>query len=88
MLGAAQRGLNDWQGAQASYRTALRLAPVSADAHAGLGVALARSGDVRAAKELAWLTDKVLACATNCVAITKHRADVEAAIVAGLKPTA
>lgn len=82
-LGAAQRGMMDWKGARASYRTALQLQPTTPAAHAGLGVALARLGDAGAAKELAWLSAKAAECASNCTAIAARRAEVEAAIAAG-----
>ena len=82
MLGAAQNGLKAWKDAAKSYRTAVRLAPASVDAHGGLGVALARSGDAGAAEELSWLTTAARACSTNCALIAKQKSDVEAALAA------
>jgi cytochrome c-type biogenesis protein CcmH/NrfG len=85
MLGAAQTGLEDWKAAGATYRTAVRLAPVNADAHTGLGVALAHNGDAAAAEQVAWLTTTARTCSTNCAALARQKSDVEAAIAAAAK---
>jgi cytochrome c-type biogenesis protein CcmH/NrfG len=80
MLGAAQLGLEDWKGARGTYTTAVRLQPVDPEAHAGLGVALARTKDPRATQQLAWLDAKAQACGATCARIAKLKSDVETAI--------
>ncbi len=84
MLGQAQQGLEDWKGARRTYAAAVRLSPTSPEARAGYGVALGRTGDEKAVKQLEWLTERAKACG-NCSTVTKMKADVEAAIAAGAK---
>ena len=85
LLGAAQLGLEDWSRARISYTTAVRLTPGSPEARAGLGVALARTGDPKAQAQLAWFDEKLHACGAcdQAVQLKKFRADVEAAIAVG-----
>lgn len=82
-LGQAETGLKDWKAASRTYSTAVRIKPSSPEAHAGLGIALARRGSAGAAKQLAWLTAKAQTCGLNCGQLAKLKSDVEAAIAAG-----
>ena len=58
------------------------MTPSSVEAHAGFGVALARTGDAAAAKQLAWLNERAKACGANCGTLPQLKAEVEAAIAA------
>jgi cytochrome c-type biogenesis protein CcmH/NrfG len=50
-LGTVQMGVADWKRAAITYMTALKVAPQHPEAHAGLGMAVARVQDPRAAGE-------------------------------------
>jgi len=82
LLGAAQQGLEDWQGARATYTRAVRMVPSHPEARAGLGVAYARTADPKATVQLAWLDAKLKECAGCWQAsqLTKFRTDIEIAI--------
>jgi len=84
LLGASQMGLQDWKRARASYLRALRIWPAHPQAHAGLGVAMARSKDPRAAVQLAWFDDQLRACGGcyRAAELTKFKGEVQAAITA------
>jgi tetratricopeptide (TPR) repeat protein len=62
LLGAAQQGLGDWQGARKTYTTAVRISPNHPEARAGLGLAYAHTNDPKATAQLAWLTAQVAEC--------------------------
>lgn len=79
LLGAAQIGLQDWNGALRSYTSAVRIAPGDPESRAGLGVAMARLNDPKAQEQLTWLTAKVAACTSNCAALAGYRDQVESA---------
>jgi Tfp pilus assembly protein PilF len=79
MLGAAQQGLQDWKKARLTYTTAVRLWPNNPEARAGLGIALARTGDPKATVQLAWLSEKTAACG-GCPQLAKFKTDVETAM--------
>jgi cytochrome c-type biogenesis protein CcmH/NrfG len=81
LLGAAQQGLQDWKKARITYSTAVRLWPNNPEARAGLGVALARTGDPKASVHLAWLTEKAAACG-GCAQYVKYKSEVESALAA------
>jgi Tfp pilus assembly protein PilF len=66
LLGEASAGEQDWKASGHAYEAALRLAPDDVAAHAGLGVALARTRDAKARTELDWLNAKAQACAAAC----------------------
>jgi Flp pilus assembly protein TadD len=85
LLGQAQRGMDDWKSARRTYSTAVRLAPSSAEAHAGLGMALGHTGDAAAAKQLDWFATQMQGCGGACGQLGKLKADVEGAIAAGAK---
>jgi cytochrome c-type biogenesis protein CcmH/NrfG len=82
LLGSAQQGLQDWKGARTTYTTAVRLHPTHPEARAGLGVAYARTGDPKAAVQLAWLDGKLRECGScyQSGQLAKLKADVETAI--------
>ncbi len=80
LLGASQSGLQDWSGARRSYTNAIRLTPADPEARSGLGVAMARANDPKAQEQLAWLTAKLEACASNCAALTRYKREVEVAL--------
>jgi cytochrome c-type biogenesis protein CcmH/NrfG len=82
LLGAAQQGLADWKGARTTYTTAVRLFPSHPEARAGLGIALARTGDPKATVQLGWIDAKLRECGGCWQAgqLAKFKADVEAAI--------
>ena len=83
--GVAQVGLQDWKAARGTYTTAVRLWPVDPEAHAGLGVALAKTKDPKATVQLAWLTTQVQACKGACAGLAKYKSDVESAIAVAAK---
>jgi Flp pilus assembly protein TadD len=66
MLGAAQLADRQWYAARRTYARALRSAPGNPVLRAGHGVSLARLGNPRARRELAWLTAKIQACGDLC----------------------
>lgn len=82
LLGSAQQGLQDWKGARTTYTTAVRLYPSHPEARAGLGIAYARTGDPKAAVQLAWLDAKLRECGTcyQSAQLAKFKADIETAI--------
>jgi cytochrome c-type biogenesis protein CcmH/NrfG len=82
LLGAAQIGLEDFKAARGTYTTAVRLAPGDPEAHAGLGVAFARTRDAKAQVQLAWLATKAQACGKCWQApqLAKFKSDIESAI--------
>ena len=80
LLGAAQIGLQDFKAARGTFTTAVRLSPIDPEAHAGLGIALARTKDPRATEQLAWLAAKAQACTGQCAGLTKFKSEVETAI--------
>ena len=87
LLGAAQMGLQDWKRARGTYTTALRLAPDNAEAHAGLGVAMAMTNDPKAQVHLNWLAAKAQECGACYQAgqLAKLRGDVQTAMTSGMK---
>ena len=66
VLGAAHAGEGDWKASRRDYARILRLSPDDANAHAGLGLALAGLKDAKAQGELDWLRDRVRACGDTC----------------------
>jgi cytochrome c-type biogenesis protein CcmH/NrfG len=82
LLGAAQQGLQDWRGARITYTTAVRQFPTHPEARAGLGVALARTGDPKATIQLAWIDAKLQDCGSCWQAgvLSRYKADIETAI--------
>lgn len=66
LLGVARSGDNDWKGARRAYERLVKLAPDDAQAHAGLGVALAKLKDAKAQAEVDWLKSKAQACGDAC----------------------
>jgi cytochrome c-type biogenesis protein CcmH/NrfG len=88
LLGAAQVGLEDWKAARGTYTTAVRVGPGNAEAHAGLGVAYARTNDLKAQVQLAWLAQAATACGSCWQAgeLAKFRRDVESAIALAAGP--
>lgn len=82
LLGAAQQGLQDWKGARTTYATAVRLFPSHPEARAGLGIALARTGDPKATIQLAWIDAKLQECGSCWQAgvLGRYKADIETAI--------
>ncbi len=87
LLGAAQVGLADFKGARGTYTTAVRLAPGDPEAHAGLGVALARTKDAKAQAQVDWLTAKAQECGKCWQAgqLAKFKSDIESAIAVAAK---
>jgi cytochrome c-type biogenesis protein CcmH/NrfG len=88
LLGAAQQGLKDWSGARRTYTTAVRLARDNPEAQAGLGVAYARTGDPKAATQLAWITRSLADCGGcyRASQLAKFKTDIETAIAEQSKP--
>ena len=88
LLGAAQIGLGDWTRARGTFTTAVRVGPGNAEAHAGLGVAYARTNDAKAQTQLAWLSAQIAACGTCWQAgqLARFRSDVESAIALAAGP--
>jgi cytochrome c-type biogenesis protein CcmH/NrfG len=88
LLGAAQIGLQDWKRARGTYTTAVRVGPGNAEAHAGLGVAYARTNDPKAQAQLAWLGQAASACGScwQAADLAKFRGSVEAAIAIAAAP--
>ena len=82
LLGAAQIGLQDWNGARRSYANAVRITPGDPESRSGLGVAMAHTNNPRAEEQLAWLSAKVAACTSNCAPLRGFKAEVESAITA------
>jgi cytochrome c-type biogenesis protein CcmH/NrfG len=82
LLGSAQMGLRDWPGARKAYTAAIRIWPGHPEARAGLGVAMARISDPRAAVQLAWFDRQLQACdgCYQAPRLTKYKSEVEAAI--------
>jgi Flp pilus assembly protein TadD len=66
LLGAAKAGDRDWRGSRKAYERAAKVAPDDAEAHAGMGVALANLKDPKAKAEVEWLTARAEACGVNC----------------------
>ena len=87
LLGSAQIGLQDWNGARRSYTNAVRITPADPESRSGLGVALARANDPKAQDQLAWLTAKVEACTSNCGTLARYRREVEVAVAAVAGPS-
>ena len=87
LLGTAQLGLQDWKKARITYTTAVRLWPNHPEARAGLGVALARTSDPKAAVQLAWLTEKAQACGgcAQSTQLARYKTDVETAMAEAAK---
>ncbi|MBL8554898.1 MAG: tetratricopeptide repeat protein [Phenylobacterium sp.] len=90
LLGTAQQGLKDWSGARRTYTTAVRLARDNAEAQAGLGVAYARTGDPKAATQLAWIAAKVRECGGCWRAgqLARFKTDIETALADQAQPAA
>ena len=91
LLGTAQMGLQDWRRARGTYSTALRLSSDSAEARAGLGVAMAMTNDPKAQVQLNWLTARAQDCGGCGQAgqLAKFKGDVQTAMSSGMKtPTA
>ncbi|HEX7946551.1 MAG TPA: tetratricopeptide repeat protein [Phenylobacterium sp.] len=87
LLGAAQIGLEDFKGARGTYTTAVRLSPGDPEAHAGLGVAMARTKDAKAQAQLDWLATKAAECGKCWQAsqLAKFKNDIESAIAVAAK---
>lgn len=88
LLGTAQIGLGDYRAARTAYTTAVRLSPVDPEARAGLAIAYARTKDPKAAAQLAWLNEKIAACAGRCpqaTQLTRLKTDVETALAEAAK---
>ena len=66
LLGAAKAGDRDWRGSRKAYERAAKLTPDDAEAHAGLGVALANLKDSKAKAEIEWLAARTQACGDSC----------------------
>jgi len=66
LLGAAYAGDGDWKGSRRAYERIIRLSPDDANAHAGLGLALAGLKDAKAQGQLDWLRNRVRACGDTC----------------------
>jgi Flp pilus assembly protein TadD len=66
LLGAAKAGGRDWRGSRTAYERAAKLTPDDAEAHAGLGVALANLRDPKAKTEIEWLAARAKACGGSC----------------------
>jgi cytochrome c-type biogenesis protein CcmH/NrfG len=88
LLGTAQLGLQDYQGARKTYTTAVRLSNLDPEARAGLAIAYARTKDPKATVQLAWLNEKIAACAGRCAQaaqLTRLKTDVELALAEAAK---
>ncbi|HLZ75759.1 tetratricopeptide repeat protein [Phenylobacterium sp.] len=95
LLGAAKAGDRDWRGSRKAYERASKLTPDDAEAHAGLGVALANLKDPKAKAEIEWLSARAQACGAGCPeadrlrSLTAAVADAVSAVAAGApKPSA
>jgi Flp pilus assembly protein TadD len=86
LLGAAKAGDRDWRGSRKAYERAAKLTPDDAEAHAGLGVALANLKDPKAKAEAEWLAARAQACGDSCPEASRLKsftAAVEGAMSAG-----
>lgn len=93
LLGEASAGDGDWKGSRRAYEQVVKLAPDDIGAHAGLGVALARTQDPKAKAELDWLNAKAETCGGSCpddAALKAGAAAVQGALAgdAAAKPQA
>ena len=80
LLGAAQIGLQDWNGARRSYTNAVRITPGDPESRAGLGVAMAHTNDPKAREQLTWFNTTAQACTSGCAPLIRFKAEVEAAL--------
>jgi Flp pilus assembly protein TadD len=87
LLGAAKAGDRDWRGSRTAYERATKLTPDDAEAHAGLGVALANLKDPKVKAEIDWLTARAQACGDSCPQ-AGHLKSLSAAVDAAVNPGA
>jgi len=66
LLGTAYAGDSNWTNSRRAYAKAVKLAPDNANAHAGLGLAMANLKDPKAQQQLDWLKAKTQACGETC----------------------